>query len=133
MILVDSSVWIDYFNGRPTDATNCLDKALGYESLVIGDIVLTEVLQGFKHDKDFDTAKSLLTSLEVLPLLNKDIAIKSAQNFRLLRKRGVTVRKTIDVIIATYCIENQIALLQADKDFLPFAEHLGLRLLPNTM
>ncbi|PJE80000.1 Ribonuclease VapC15 [invertebrate metagenome] len=133
MILVDSSVWIDYFNGQPTEAANYLDKAPGSENLVVGDIVLTEGLQDFKHDKDFNTAKNLLTSLDVLPLLKQDIAIKSTQNFRHLRKRRLTVRKTIDVIIATYCIKNEITLLQADKDFHPFAEHLRLSLLPNTM
>ncbi len=133
MILVDSSVWIDYFNGQLTEATNFLDKALGMEKLITGDIILTEVLQGFKHEKDFDTAKNLLTSFDVQTLINQDLSIKSAENFRLLRKRGVTVRKTIDVIIATYCIEHQITLLQSDKDFTPFAEHLGLRLLPNSM
>ena len=133
MILVDSSVWIDYFNGQPTEAVNYLDRALGLEKLIIGDIILTEVLQGFKHDKDFDTAKGLLTSLDVHPLLSQNVAIQSAENFRFLRKRGMTVRKTIDVIIATYCIENQITLLHSDKDFLPFAELLGLRLLPNSM
>jgi predicted nucleic acid-binding protein len=133
MIFVDSSVWIDYFNGQPTEAANFLDGSLGVENLVIGDIVLTEVLQGFKRDKDFDTAKNLLTSFEVHPIVNQELAIKSADNFRLLRKRGVTVRKTIDVIIATYCIENQITLLQSDKDFVPFSEHLGLRLLPDSL
>ena len=133
MIFVDSSVWIDYFNGQPTEAANFLDRSLGVENLVIGDIVYTEVLQGFKRDKDFDTAKNLLTSFEVHPIVNQELAIKSADNFRLLRKRGVTVRKTIDVIIATYCIENQITLLQSDKDFVPFSEYLGLRLLPNSI
>ena len=133
MILVDSSVWIDYFNGQQTEASNYLDAALGQADFIIGDIVLTEVLQGFKHDKDFDTAKSLLTSLDVHQLLDSSIAIKSAENFRFLRRKGLTVRKTVDVIIATYCIENQITLLQSDKDFLPFSEHLGLRLLPTSM
>ena len=89
MILVDSSVWIDYFNGQPTEAANFLDRSLGVENLVIGDIILTEVLQGFKRDKDFDTAKNLLTSFEVHPIVNQELAIKSADNFRLLRKRGV--------------------------------------------
>ena len=133
MILVDSSVWIDYFNGQNTEQTDYLDNALGNKSIIMGDIILTEVLQGFKHDKDFDIAKSLLTSLDVHRLLDENIAIKSANNFRLLRKRGVTVRKTIDVIIATYCIEHNISLLQTDKDFLPFSEHMGLRILLSSM
>lgn len=130
MILVDSSVWIDYFNGQHTAATDFLDQALGQSDLIIGDLILTEVLQGFKQDKDFNIATTLLSSLDIHSLLGQNIAIKSAENFRFLRKRGITVRKTIDVIIATYCIENQINLLQSDRDFQPFAEHLDLKLLP---
>lgn len=130
MILVDSSVWIDYFNGQNTDASEYLDSALGNEQLLIGDLILTEVLQGFKSEKDFNTAKTLLSSLEVVNLSNQHLAIKSAENFRALRKIGLTVRKTIDVVIATYCIEKNITLLQSDKDFLPFSQHLGLKVLP---
>lgn len=130
MILVDSSVWIDYFNGQKTDASEYLDSVLGKEYLLIGDLILTEVLQGFKSEKDFNTGKKLLTSLEVVDLSNQHLAIKSAENFRALRKIGLTVRKTIDVVIATYCIEKNITLLQSDKDFLPFSEHLGLKILP---
>lgn len=130
MILVDSSVWIDYFNDQKTDASEYLDSVLGKEYLLIGDLILTEVLQGFKSEKDFNTAKKLLTSLEVVDLSNQHLAIKSAENFRALRKIGLTVRKTIDVVIATHCIEKNITLLQSDKDFLPFSEHLGLKILP---
>lgn len=130
MILVDSSVWIDYFNDQKTAASEYLDSALGREYLLIGDLILTEVLQGFKSEKDFNTAKKLLTSLEVVELSNQHLAIKSAENFRALRKKGLTVRKTIDVVIATYCIENNVTLLQSDKDFIPFSEHLGLKILP---
>ncbi|WP_096085741.1 type II toxin-antitoxin system VapC family toxin [Agaribacterium haliotis] len=130
MILVDSSVWIDYFNGQKTNASEYLDAALGREYLLIGDLILTEVLQGFKSEKDFNTAKKLLTSLEVVELSNPHLAIKSAESFRALRKKGLTVRKTIDVVIATYCIENNVTLLQSDKDFIPFSERLGLKILP---
>ncbi len=133
MILVDSSVWIDYFNGRSTETTEYLEAALGNEELIIGDLILTEVLQGFKSDKDFDTAKDLLSSFDIHNLLNQTIAVKSANNFRMLRKKCLTVRKTIDVIIATYCIEHGIYLLQADKDFVPFVNHLGLRILPKSV
>ena len=133
MILVDSSVWIDYFNGNSTETTEYLETALGREDLIIGDVILTEVLQGFKSDKDFDTAKDLLVSFDVHNLLGEEVAVKSAENFRILRRKGLTIRKTIDVIIATYCIEHQISLLQADKDFTPFANHLGLRILPISM
>jgi predicted nucleic acid-binding protein len=127
MILVDSSVWIDYFNGRDTSQTSKLDELLGVELLGIGDIILTEVLQGFRIDADYDTAKQVLTSLTVFNMLGIESAIKSADNFRILRKRGITIRKTVDVIIATFCIENDHALLFSDKDFMPFVQYLGLR------
>lgn len=127
MILVDSSVWIDYFNGRMTPQTDTLDLLLGREKIVVGDLVLTEVLQGFRTERDFNRAKSLLTSFFVVELGGRDIAIKAAQNFRALRALGVTVRKTIDTVIATHCIENGYHLLYCDKDFDPFAVHLGLR------
>ena len=132
MMMVDSSVWIDYFNGISTDASDYLDAALGRQNLIIGDLILAEVLQGFRSEKDFNKAKSLLTSLDVHNLLSHDLAIKSASNFRYLRKRGITVRKTIDVMIATYCLEHDITLLHSDRDFLPFSEHLGLQILPRT-
>ena len=127
MILVDSSVWIAYFNGQVTPQTDRLDELLGQEAIALGDLILTEVLQGFRHDNDYDIAKGLLTSFDIFPLLGKDIAIKSAENFRKLRKRGITVRKTIDVIIATFCIENGFALLHCDRDFEPFRHHMDLR------
>jgi predicted nucleic acid-binding protein len=126
MILVDSSIWIDYFNGRDTIQTSKLDELLGVEFLGIGDLILTEVLQGFRADTDYRTAKRMLTSLTVFSLLGLEIAIKSADNFRALRKQGITIRKTVDVIIATFCIENEHSLLFGDKDFIPFVEHLGL-------
>lgn len=126
MILVDSSVWIDYFNGRDTPQIARLDKLLGSELLGVGDLILTEVLQGFREDRDYQTAKQLLTSLTIFSLLGTDIAIASADNFRLLRRRRITVRKTVDVIIATFCIEHNYSLLFADKDFLPFVEYLSL-------
>ncbi len=127
MIFVDSSVWIDFFNGTPSAETNRLDSLLGIEPVGLGDLVLIEVLQGFRHDRDYDTAKELLTSLTIFELGGRDIAIKSADNFRFLRKKGVTVRKTIDVIIATFCINNDLPLLHSDKDFEPFHRHLKLR------
>ncbi len=127
MIVVDSSVWIDYFNGKTTKQTDTLDSVLGNELVVIGDIVLTEVLQGFRSDRDFSKAKKLLDSLILKPMLGKEMAIKSAENHRSLRKKGVTVRKTIDVIIATFCIANGLALLHDDRDFKPMEKHLKLR------
>jgi predicted nucleic acid-binding protein len=127
MVLVDSSVWIDYFNGQDSEATNRLDTLLGTEPIAIGDLILAEVLQGFKSDVDYKTAKKLLTSLTVFNLLNAELAIKSADNFRALRKKGITIRKTADSIIATFCVEQDHSLLFSDRDFLPFVKHLGLK------
>lgn len=127
MILVDSSVWVDYFNGRITDETDCLDTLLGTEPVAIGDLILAEVLQGFRSDADYAAAKELMTSLTVYELLGAALALKTADNYRVLRKRGVTVRKTADTIIATFCIERGIPLLYSDRDFDPFVKHLGLK------
>ena len=127
MILVDSSVWIDYFRGQTTAETETLDVLLGRDNLLVGDLILAEVLQGFSSDRDFNTARKLLTDLESVALGSKAIALASARNYRSLRKAGITVRKTIDCIIATRCIEDGIALLYGDRDFDPFVRHLGLR------
>ena len=127
MILVDSSVWIDYFRGVPTPETDILDSLIGSELVVTGDLVLTEVLQGFGSDRDFNQAKKLLTSLVIIDLAGQDIAIQAAKNFRALRALGVTVRKTIDTVIATRCIEDGFKLLYSDRDFDPFVQHLGLQ------
>jgi predicted nucleic acid-binding protein len=127
VILVDSSVWIDYFKGTATAQAARLDELLGNEPLVIGDLILTEVLQGFHDDRDFHRARRMLTALTVVELGGQDIAIQAARNFRTLRRKGVTVRKTIDTVIATRCIESGYELLHSDRDFDPFAKHLGLR------
>lgn len=127
LILVDSSVWVDYFRGVSNRATEALDHLLTQELLAIGDLILTEVLQGFSDETSFNQAQALLTSLAVIELGGQEIAIQAARNFRVLRGLGVTVRKTIDTIIATRCIESGYTLLHNDRDFDPFAEHLGLR------
>lgn len=127
MILVDSSVWIDYFRGAPSVEAAHLDKLLGTEPVLIGDLILTEVLQGFTTDADFNQARALLDSLDVVPLAGTNICVQAARNFRTLRRQGVSVRKTIDTIIATCCIENGYALLHNDRDFDAFERHLGLR------
>jgi len=127
MIVVDSSVWVDYFNGQDTPQTNKLDALLGMEPLAVGDLILVEVLQGFRLDADFSQAKELLLSLTVFELLGVDNALRSAENYRVLRKRGITIRKTVDVIIATFCIVEGHSLLFSDKDFKPFVEQFGLR------
>ncbi|PIE74395.1 MAG: VapC toxin family PIN domain ribonuclease [Deltaproteobacteria bacterium] len=127
MILVDSSVWIAYFNNSNVWQVAFLDFLLGHEPLVIGDLIVSEVLQGFKLDKDFETAKELLSSLEICEMGGYGNAVKSAENYRILRKAGITVRKTIDVIIGTYCIENDLQLLHDDRDFVPMEEILHLK------
>ena len=128
MILVDSSVWIDYFRGKVTPQSDKLDSLLGRQSLAIGDLILTEVLQGFDDERDFDVIRKMLTSLIVVELGGREIAIQAARNFRALRRLGVTVRKTIDTLIATRCIEDGYDLLHSDRDFDPFAKHFGLRI-----
>jgi predicted nucleic acid-binding protein len=127
VILVDSSVWIDYFRGTRTPQTEKLDELLSSEPIAVGDLILTEVLQGFGRERDFNQVRSLLTSLRVLELGGQDIAIQAARNFRILRAQGVTIRKTIDTLIATRCIESGLALLHSDRDFDPFVQYLGLR------
>ena len=127
MILVDSSVWIDYFRGIRSSQTDRLHALLGNEPIATGDLVLAEVLRGFGSDQDFNQGKKLLMSLPIIDLVGGDIAIQAANNFRTLRSLGITVRKTIDTLIATSCIEKGLALLYSDKDFDPFVEHLGLQ------
>ena len=127
MIVVDSSVWIDYFNGTETSETTLLDSILGVNPIVVGDLILTEVLQGFRNDRDYRRARIALQTLIFEPMVGRDIALASARNFRVLRARGITVRKTIDLFIATFCMENGHHLLHSDRDFDPIREHLGLK------
>lgn len=127
MILVDTSVWIDFFNGRDTAEVSLLDTALGNEAVAIGDLIALEILQGFKSDSDYATAKEMLGSLSIYEMLGETAALRCAENYRILRKKGITIRKTADVIIATFCIDNGFPLLFSDKDFIPFVTHLGLR------
>lgn len=127
MILVDSSGWIDYFRGVVTLRSDRLDALLGREGLATGDVVLTEVLRGFSSARDFNQALRLLSSLTLVQVGGEDIAVQAARNFRALRMKGVTVRKTIDTLIATRCIQDGYALLYSDRAFNPFVEHLGLQ------
>ena len=126
MLVVDSSVWIDYFNGTDNLATSFLDRVLGVQEIAIGDVILTEVLQGFKSDKYFSQAKKILQNFHLVEMLGAERAISAAKKFRELRKSGTTVRKTNDVIIASYCIDEKIPLLFSDKDFNPFVMKLKL-------
>lgn len=127
MILVDSSVWIDFFRGTVTPQSERLDQLLGREPLLIGDLILAEVLQGFTSERDFNQACKMLGALELVNLGGAEMAVQAARNFRTLRAKGVTIRKTIDTFIATCCIEQDHALLFSDRDFDPFVLHLGLR------
>ena len=127
MILVDSSVWIDYFNGKRSWQTDLLDHMLSNVPIIMGDLILTEVLQGFKSDKDYKAAKNYLSELPFRQMGGYNVAVQSAQNYRKLRKIGVTVRKTIDIIIATFCIIEGLTLLHDDRDFDRIASHFPLK------
>jgi predicted nucleic acid-binding protein len=128
MIVADTSVWIDYVNGVISPQTNILDIELENRRVATGDLIIVEFLQGFREDKQFQEAKDLMDSLEYYDFVGRELAIKAAQNFRKLRKMGITIRKTIDVLIATFCIEYGFELLHNDKDFDPMEEVLRLRI-----
>lgn len=129
MILVDSSVWIDYFRGTWNEQTDILDTLLSSEPVGVGDLMLAEVLQGFASERDFNQAKQVLLSVQQVEIGGTELAVQAARNFRTLRLHGVTVRKTIDALIATRCIESDLLLLHSDRDFDAFEKHLGLRVL----
>lgn len=127
MILVDTSVFIDYFNGIGNRQTKVLDYLLERNLVLIGDYILVEILQGIRNDKDFNLTKEYLSAFPIASMCNKELAFKSAENYRLLKSKGYTIRKTIDVLIGTFCIENKIELLHNDRDFDPMQKHLKLK------
>ncbi|MEH3102131.1 type II toxin-antitoxin system VapC family toxin [Sphingomonas adhaesiva] len=128
LIAVDSSVWIDLMTGRITTQTSAIKALLDADHrLAIADLVLTEVLQGARHDRSFDEGLRFFADFVPLTVVDREVAIEAARHYRLLRDRGITVRKTIDTLIATRCILDRIALLYSDRDFDPFVQHLGLR------
>lgn len=127
MLVVDTSVWVDYFNGVKNPPTDYLNTVLDNTPILIGDLILAEVLQGFRYDPDFEKARRTLGKFAQESLANPGLAVQSARNYRFLRQKGVTVRKTIDSLIATYCIENDHELLHNDSDYDGYEEHLGLR------
>jgi predicted nucleic acid-binding protein len=129
MILVDTTVWIDYFNGIDNWQTDFLHTVLTQQDIIVGDIVLSEVLQGFRSDAEFEQARLFLSKARQLSLLTPDLAVQSARNYRHLRKLGITIRKTADCYIATFCIEMGHDLLHNDRDFDPFETHLGLQVI----
>jgi predicted nucleic acid-binding protein len=126
MWIVDSSVWIDYFGGHITLQTDRLDVALGHRAIGLCDIILCEVLQGYRHQQDFDVARDALLRFPIYSIGGTELAVKSVENHRSLRQKGVTVRKTVDCLIATFAIENGFSLLHNDHDFDAFEVHLGL-------
>ena len=126
MILVDTSVWIDYFNGVQNPQTDLLDASIVQGSVVIGDLIFLEILQGIRNDRDYRQTRQSLLALDQYEMLGKEMAGKCADNYRTLRKKGITIRKTADIIIATFCIENRLPLLFLDRDFIPFIDYLKL-------
>jgi predicted nucleic acid-binding protein len=127
MLVVDTTVWIDYFNGVENSQTDFLHTVLDKTPILIGDLILTEVLQGFRHDPDFEKVRRTLGKYMQASMVSPALAVQSARNYRFLRQKGVTVRKTVDSLIATYCIENDHELLHNDSDFDGYEKHLGLR------
>lgn len=127
MILADTSVWIDYLNGKISPQTDLLDDALVSGTLIMGDLIFLEILQGIRNDQEYQKVKSQLKKLDQYNLLNPSMVFQCAENYRTLRKKGITIRKTNDVVIASFCIENKIRLIYVDRDFAPFVEHLGLQ------
>ena len=129
MLVVDTSVWVDYFNGVENLQTDFLNTILDKTPILIGDLILAEVLQGFRHDPDFEKVRRILSKFMQESMVNPMLAVQSARNYRFLRQKGGTVRKTIDSLIATFCIENDYELLHNDSDFDGYEEHLGLRVI----
>jgi hypothetical protein len=127
VILVDSSVWIDYFRSADTPQVALLDSLLGRSPLAIGDLIAAEVLQGVRGEREYKLVKSMLEAFDHIDLVGYELAVKASENYRRLRGMGIAIRKTIDTLIATRCIQDGLTLLHADKDFLPFADHLGLK------
>ncbi|MEH3046555.1 type II toxin-antitoxin system VapC family toxin [Sphingomonas adhaesiva] len=127
IVLVDSSVWIDLFRSRSSPSTTALEYLLRKRRVAIGDLILTEVLQGFTSDAAFDRARQILSLAAPLTIVDDAVALQAAINYRTLRALGITIRKTIDTLIATRCILDRIPLLYSDRDFDPFVQHLGLR------
>lgn len=127
MVLVDSSVWVDYFNGTVNAQTDKLDELMGSGTVLVGDLMLAEVLQGFRHDREYRLAKAQLLEFPMRAIVSESSALAAAEFYRKLRKRGITVRKTVDSLIAAHCIAFDTALLYSDRDFEPFRKYFGLR------
>jgi hypothetical protein len=129
VIVVDTSVWVDLLKGRATREVGRLRQLLGAREILMGDLILTELLQGFRTDADALLVRRQLDAFPFAPMVGREVALRAADYYRMLRRRGITVRKTIDLLIGTFCIEHGHALLHADRDFEPLAAHLGLRVM----
>jgi len=129
MVIVDTSVWIDFFNLIDTPQTIWLEKAISREQVGLTTLILCEILQGARSDLKFDAFVQDLRQFEIFDTGGVALAIASARNYRILRQKGFTIRRTIDCIIATFCIEEDHLLLHRDRDFDAFEQHLGLRVL----
>ena len=127
MIMIDSGVWIDFFNGAPGRHVDLLAELIDDDEALIGDLILTEVLQGYKSDREFELARRWLEVVPLRRIGGRLLAVAAASNYRFLRAKGITVRKTIDVLIGTWCSVNQTPLLHSDRDFDPLEQHLGLQ------
>ena len=126
VIVVDSSVWIDFLRGRNSRQVRHLLASLGSEEIIVGDLMLCEILQGLESEREALEVETLLRNFEIVSMAGEAIAIEAARNYRSLRRRGITIRKTIDLLIGTWCIETRRPLLHNDSDFHPMARHLGL-------
>ncbi|HUK10436.1 MAG TPA: PIN domain nuclease [Stellaceae bacterium] len=127
MIVVDTSVWIDHLNDKITQKVIALRSLIGHQPVLVGDIILCEVLQGLQSEREARAVETALRRFEIVSMLNPRLAVQAAAHFRTLRTRGITIRKTIDLIIGTFCIANDHTLLHDDRDFNPMAQYLGLR------
>lgn len=127
MILVDSSVWIDYFRSADTPQVAMLDSLLGRRPIAIGDLIAAEVLQGVRDEREFRLVEKVFGAFDHVELAGYALSVSAARNYRYLLGKGITVRKTIDTIIATRCIQDNLSLLHSDADFHPHEQHLGLK------
>ena len=133
MIVVDSSVWIDFLNGRNVPHVRRLRAVLGTDEVLVGDLMLCEVLQGLESERAARDVEALLRRFAIASMVGDANAVAAARNYRSLRRRGITVRKTVDMLIGTWCIENRMPLLHNDGDFRPMVRHLGLVEAPATV
>jgi predicted nucleic acid-binding protein len=129
VIIVDSTVWVDYVNGKSNEETRLLEVRIGREEIGLTDLIFCEVLQGFRGEREFEEVKTQLLEFSIFPTGGTEMALEAATNYRRLRAQGFTVRKTIDCWIATFCLREGHELLHRDRDFDPFESELGLRVL----